>query len=46
MNLFPRTSATQEQRAEAHRILDAARAGDQISTVRITWALRVTGDLT
>lgn len=46
MTLFPRTSATQEQRAEAHRILDAARSGADISTERITWALQITGDLT
>jgi len=29
----------------AHRILDDARAGMDISEDRITWALRVTGDL-
>lgn len=45
MNIFPRTPATQEQRAEAHRILDAARSGAYITTERITWALRITGDL-
>lgn len=32
-------------RVEAHRILDRARAGEAISEERITWALRVTGDL-
>ena len=45
MTLFPRSSPTQEQRAEAHRLLDAARAGADISPDRITWALRITGDL-
>lgn len=51
MSLYPRRSGRSEDqetrhRAEAHRILDMARAGQPISEDRITWALRITGDLT
>lgn len=45
MNLYPRESSSQHQRARAHRILDAARAGQHVSAELITWALRITGDL-
>lgn len=45
MNLHPRTQHTAEAKAAAHRILDDAKAGMNVSTERITWALRVTGDL-
>lgn len=34
------------ERAEAHRILDLARAGYAITDEQINWALMVTGDLT
>ena len=45
MSLFPRESHSDEVKAMAHRILDDARAGMNISHERITWALRITGDL-
>lgn len=45
MNLHPRTQSTDAMKAEAHRLLDMARAGHNISEDRITWALRITGDL-
>ena len=45
MNLHPRTQSTDAMKAEAHRILDAARDGLNIDEARITWALRITGDL-
>lgn len=45
MTLFPRTQSTESMKAEAHRLLDLARAGHNISEDRITWALRITGDL-
>lgn len=45
MNLHPRTPSSDEMKAEAHRILDAARDGLNIDEARITWALRITGDL-
>lgn len=47
--LFPRRHGGSpdphlRQRAEAHRVLDAARAGENIDAERIAWALRITGD--
>ena len=45
MSLYPREAHTEDLRAMAHRILDDARAGMDISEERITWALRITGDL-
>ena len=45
MSLFPRETHDESLRATAHRILDDARAGLDISEDRITWALRITGDL-
>lgn len=45
MNLHPRTQSSDAMKAEAHRILDMARDGMNISEDRITWALRITGDL-
>lgn len=46
MTLYPRESHNDSTKAMAHRILDDARAGLDISIERINWALRVTGDLT
>lgn len=51
MNLFPRHPGSSRDpeaylRAKANRLLDRARAGEQIDEERITWALRITGDLT
>jgi hypothetical protein len=46
MTLFQRDPHADSLRAMAHRILDDARAGMDISEDRITWALRITGDLT
>lgn len=46
MIIYPRESYSEYMKAHAHRILDDARAGFNISEDRITWALRVTGDLT
>ena len=43
-HLYTRTG--DYQRAEAHRILDKARSGLDVSTETILWALSVTGDLT
>lgn len=45
MSLFPRESHNADLRAAAHRILDDAKAGINVSEERITWALRITGDL-
>lgn len=45
MTLFARESHTDEEKAHAHRILDDAKAGLDIDQERITWALRITGDL-
>lgn len=45
MSLHPRESHSDDLKAMAHRILDDARAGFDISEDRITWALRITGDL-
>ena len=49
MTLFPRhqgLSHSQEftLRCRAHRLLDRARAGDDVSDDDIRWALRHTGD--
>ena len=46
MTLHDRESHPANLRAMAHRILDDAKAGLNISEDRITWALRITGDLT
>jgi hypothetical protein len=46
VTLFDRNPHADSLRAEAHRILDDARAGLNVSPERITWALRITGDLT
>ena len=46
MTLFARESHNEEVKAMAHRILDDAKAGLDVSQERITWALRITGDLT
>ena len=46
MTLFTRESHNDEVKAMAHRILDDAKAGLNVSQERITWALRITGDLT
>jgi hypothetical protein len=45
MTLFPRESHNNSLRAMAHRILDDVKAGLNVDEVRITWALRITGDL-
>ena len=45
MTLFQRESHNDDLKAMAHRVLDDARAGMEISLERITWALRITGDL-
>lgn len=39
-------SQAEREKAVAHRDLDRAIAGHGISEERITWALRITGDLT
>lgn len=46
MNLFIRNPSGIDRRAMAHQILDDARAGLPVTLSRITWALRITGDLT
>lgn len=46
MNIFQRQSHNEDLKAMAHRVLDDAKAGMNISAERITWALRITGDLT
>lgn len=46
MNLFSRESHDQDLKAKAHRILDDAKAGLKVTKESITWALRITGDLT
>ena len=46
MKLFQRQSHDEDLKAMAHRVLDDAKAGLEISAERITWALRITGDLT
>ena len=45
MTLHQREPYNASLKATAHRILDDAKAGMNVSTERITWALRVTGDL-
>ena len=50
MSLYPRNPGSNRDmyaraKAEAHRLLDRARAGEEIDAERITWALRITGDL-
>lgn len=46
MNIFQRQSHDEDLKAMAHRVLDDAKAGMNVSKERITWALRITGDLT
>lgn len=51
MTLFPRNTKKQadqmpQTKADAHRILDMAKAGLDVSPQWVTWALVVTGDLT
>lgn len=46
MKLFQRQSHDEDLKAMAHRVLDDAKAGMNVSKERITWALRITGDLT
>lgn len=43
--LFARTNAHLCQRAAAHRLLDALRAGQDFDVAMINWALSVTGDI-
>ena len=45
MTLHQREPHNAILKATAHRILDEARAGLNVSSARIDWALRVTGDL-
>ena len=45
MTLHQREPHNASLKATAHRILDEARAGLNVSSARIDWALRVTGDL-
>lgn len=45
MTLHQRQPHDSHLKAMAHRILDDAKAGMNISTERINWALRITGDL-
>ena len=45
MTLHHREPHNASLKATAHRILDEARAGLNVSSARIDWALRVTGDL-
>lgn len=45
MTLFPRYCMYRKAKSKAHRILDDAKAGLDVSVEDITWALRVTGDL-
>lgn len=45
MTLFQRESHSEDLKAKAHQILDDAKAGLNIDEARITWALRITGDL-
>jgi hypothetical protein len=49
MTLFPRRHGGSQSlefatRCKAHRLLDRARAGDDVSARDIQWALRQTGD--
>ncbi len=45
MTLFQRESHHGDLKAQAHRILDDARAGLNVDLDSINWALRMTGDL-
>ena len=45
MTLHQREPHNASLKATAHRILDDAKEGVNVSTERITWALRVTGDM-
>lgn len=45
MTLHQREQHNASLKAAAHRILDDAKAGMNVSTERITWALRITGDM-
>lgn len=45
MTLHQREPHNASIKATAHRILDDAKAGMSVSTERITWALRITGDM-
>lgn len=45
MTIFERQPHDESLKAMAHRILDDAKAGLNVSPERITWALRITGDL-
>lgn len=45
MTLHQRQPYSAGAKAMAHRILDDAKAGLNVSTERITWALRITGDM-
>jgi hypothetical protein len=50
MKLYPRYPGSSydpdaKLRAKAHRLLDLAKAGQPIDEERITWALRILGDL-
>lgn len=45
MTLFSREQHGESLKAQAHRLLDDAKAGLDIDAERITWALRITGDL-
>jgi len=45
MTLHQREQHNASLKATAHRILDDAKAGMNVSTERITWALRITGDM-
>lgn len=43
--LFPRINSHLCQRAAAHRLLDALRAGQDFDATMVNWALTVTGDM-
>ena len=45
MTLHQREPHNASLKATAHRILDDAKAGMSVSAERITWALRITGDM-
>lgn len=45
MTLHQREPHNASIKATAHRILDDAKAGMNVSTEHITWALRITGDM-
>lgn len=46
MQLHQREPRDPNLLATAHRVLDDAKAGLNIAEYRITWALKITGDLT